>query len=67
MSTMVQHPENDYDIDTAVIFVSEDLPRRHWKADGVYWQVLRKVVAISNNPRGSNQCCDGLVSRRTSH
>ncbi len=26
MSTMVQHPDNDYDIDTAVIFASEDLP-----------------------------------------
>lgn len=32
MSTMVQHPENDYDIDTAVIFASEDLPSSPLKA-----------------------------------
>jgi hypothetical protein len=32
MSTMVQHPDNDYDIDTAVIFASEDLPSSSLKA-----------------------------------
>ncbi len=32
MSTMVQHPENDYDIDTAVIFDREDLPSSSLKA-----------------------------------
>lgn len=32
MSTMVQHPDNDYDIDTAVIFASDDLPSSSLKA-----------------------------------
>jgi len=32
MATMVQHPDNDYDIDTAVIFLSEDLPTSSLKA-----------------------------------
>jgi len=32
MSTMVQHPDNDYDIDTAVIFAGEDLPSSPLKA-----------------------------------
>ncbi|CAG0975700.1 hypothetical protein ANRL4_01551 [Anaerolineae bacterium] len=26
MSTMVQHPNNDYDLDTAVVFTADDLP-----------------------------------------
>jgi hypothetical protein len=32
MSTMVQHPDNDYDIDTAIIFASDDLPASPLKA-----------------------------------
>lgn len=32
MHTMVQHPDNDYDIDTAVIFSSSDLPSSPLKA-----------------------------------
>ncbi|KAB2902189.1 MAG: hypothetical protein F9K27_17590 [Anaerolineae bacterium] len=46
MHTMVQHPDNDYDLDNAVIFVREDLPS---DALGARQRVLAGVGAGGGN------------------
>lgn len=46
MYTMVQHPDNDYDIDTAVIFASDDLPSSSLRARQ---RVLAGVVEGGGN------------------
>ena len=47
--TMVQHPDNDYDLDTAAIFASEDLPSSPLKARQRVLAGIEEGGAILNN------------------